>query len=80
MSIGLLYERSENDENGIKLTAEELGIDLTFIPFRKIAVSIGKNGFNIASKGKNYTSTIKDIAARSSVLRVICSFIGLHLV
>ena len=62
MSIGLLYERSENDENGIKLTAEELGIDLTFIPFRKIAVSIGKDGFNIASKGKNYTSTIKDIA------------------
>ena len=47
MSIGLLYERSENDENGIKLTAEELGIDLTFIPFRKIAVSIGKDGFNI---------------------------------
>ena len=62
MSIGLLYERSENDENGIKLTAEELGIDLTFIPFRKIAVSIDKDGFSIASKGKNYTSTIKDIA------------------
>jgi glutathione synthase/RimK-type ligase-like ATP-grasp enzyme len=61
MSIGLLYERSENDENGIKLTAEELGINLTYIPFRKIAVSIGKNGFNIASKGKDYTSTIKDI-------------------
>ena len=62
MSIGLLYERSENDENGIKLTAEELGIDLAFIPFRKIAVSIGKDGFKIASKGKNYTNTIKDIA------------------
>jgi glutathione synthase/RimK-type ligase-like ATP-grasp enzyme len=62
MSIGLLYERSENDENGIKLTAEELGIDLTFIPFRKIAVSIGKAGFNIASKGKNYTETLKDVA------------------
>ncbi len=62
MSIGLLYERSENDENGIKLTAEELGIDLTFIPFRKIAVSIEKNGYNVASKGKNFTNTIKDIA------------------
>ena len=62
MSIGLLYERSENDENGIKLTAEELGIDLTFIPFRKIAVAIDKNGFNFTSKGKNYTQTIKDIA------------------
>lgn len=62
MSIGLLYERSENDENGIKLTAEELGIDLTFIPFRKIAVSIGKGSYNVASKGKNFTNTIKDIS------------------
>jgi glutathione synthase/RimK-type ligase-like ATP-grasp enzyme len=62
MSIGLLYERSENDENGIKLTAEELGIDLTFIPFRKIAVSIDKGTFNFTSKGKDYTNTIKDIA------------------
>jgi glutathione synthase/RimK-type ligase-like ATP-grasp enzyme len=62
MSIGLLYERSENDENGIKLTAEELGIDLTFIPFRKIAVSIGKGGFNMASKGKNFTAALKDVA------------------
>ena len=62
MSIGLLYERSENDENGIKLTAEEMGIDLTFIPFRKIVVSIGKSGFNIASKGKNFTNTLKDVA------------------
>ena len=62
MSIGLLYERSENDENGIKLTAQELGIELTFVPFRKIAVSIGKDTFNMTSKGKDYTNTIKDIA------------------
>lgn len=60
MSVGLLYERSENDENGIKLTAEELGIDITYLPFRKVAVSIGKKGFNIASKGKNYTEIIKE--------------------
>ncbi len=46
MSIALLYERSENDENGIKLTAQQLGIDLAFIPFRKIALSISKDGFN----------------------------------
>lgn len=61
MSIGLLYERSENDENGIKLTAEQLDIDLTFIPFRKIAVTIGQNLLNVASKGKNFTDTLKDI-------------------
>jgi glutathione synthase/RimK-type ligase-like ATP-grasp enzyme len=62
MSIGLLYERSENDENGIKLTAQELGIELTFVPFRKIAVSIGKDNFKITSKGKDYTNTIKDLS------------------
>jgi glutathione synthase/RimK-type ligase-like ATP-grasp enzyme len=61
VSIGLLYERSENDENGIKLTAQQLGIDLTFIPFRKIAVSIGKTGFHVASKGKDFTQTVKDV-------------------
>ena len=63
MSIGLLYERSENDENGIKLTAEELGVNLTFIPFRKIAIVINsRNGYKVTSKGKDYTNTIKDIA------------------
>ena len=62
MSIALLYERSENDENGIKLTAQQLGIDLTFLPFRKIALSISKEGFRAKTKGKDYTSIIKDTA------------------
>jgi glutathione synthase/RimK-type ligase-like ATP-grasp enzyme len=62
MSISLLYERSENDENGIKLTAQQLDIDLTFLPFRKIALSIFKDGFSAKTKGKGYTRTIKDTA------------------
>jgi glutathione synthase/RimK-type ligase-like ATP-grasp enzyme len=61
MSIALLYERSENDENGIKRTAQQLGIDLTYIPFRKIALSIGKNVFSAKTKGKDYTSTIDNV-------------------
>ena len=60
MSIALLYERSENDENGIKLTAQQLGIDLTFIPFRKIALSISKDGFSAKTKGKDYTGIIEN--------------------
>ncbi len=60
MSIALLYERSENDENGIKLTAQQLGIDLTFLPFRKISLSISKDGFSAKTKGKDYTNIIKD--------------------
>lgn len=60
MSIALLYERSENDENGIKLTAKQLGIDLTYIPFRKIALSISEDGFSARTKGKDYTDIIGD--------------------
>jgi len=60
MSIALLYERSENDENGIKLTAQQLGIDLAFIPFRKIALSISKDGFSAKTKGKDYTDIIEN--------------------
>jgi glutathione synthase/RimK-type ligase-like ATP-grasp enzyme len=60
MSIALLYERSESDENGIKLTARQLGIDLCFIPFRKIALSISKEGFSAKTKGKNYLGIIEN--------------------
>jgi glutathione synthase/RimK-type ligase-like ATP-grasp enzyme len=62
MSIALLYERSETDEMGIKQTAQELGIPLTFIPFRKIALTISKNGFTAKTKGKDYTQTFTDTA------------------
>jgi glutathione synthase/RimK-type ligase-like ATP-grasp enzyme len=80
MSIALLYERSENDENGIKLTAEKLGVNLTFIPFRKIALSISKNGYSAKTKGKDYSSTIKDIAvvlnrAQSKNRRLMASYV-----
>jgi len=80
MSIALLYERSENDENGIKLTARQLGIDLTFLPFRKIALSISKDGFGAKTKGKDYTSIIKDTAvvlnrAQSKNRRLQASYI-----
>jgi glutathione synthase/RimK-type ligase-like ATP-grasp enzyme len=62
MSIALLYERSETDETGIKVTAQEMGIDLVFIPFRKIALTISKNGFTAKTKGKDYTRIFKDVA------------------
>jgi glutathione synthase/RimK-type ligase-like ATP-grasp enzyme len=62
MSIALLYERSETDETGIKFTAQEMGIDLTFIPFRKIVLAISKNGFTAKTRGKDYTQAFKDTA------------------
>jgi len=80
MSIALLYERSENDENGIKLTAEKLGVNLTFIPFRKIALSISKNGYSAKTKGKDYSRTIKDVVvvlnrAQSKNRRLMASYV-----
>ena len=60
MSIALLYERSETDEMGIKLTAQKLGVALAFIPFRKIAISIYNNNYSAKTKGKNFTETIED--------------------
>src|SRR5208337_5079354 len=80
MSIALLYERSENDENGIKLTAQQLDIDLTFLPFRKIALSISKEGFSAKTKGKDYTNIMKDTAvvlnrAQSKNRRLQASYI-----
>ena len=80
LSIALLYERSENDENGIKLTAQQLDIDLTFLPFRKIALSISKDGFSAKTKGKDYTSIINDTAvvlnrAQSKNRRLQASYI-----
>jgi glutathione synthase/RimK-type ligase-like ATP-grasp enzyme len=62
MSIALLYERSETDELGIKQTADQLGIKLEFIPFRKIALTLCKDDYNFKTKGKDHTSTIKDVA------------------
>jgi glutathione synthase/RimK-type ligase-like ATP-grasp enzyme len=63
MSIALLYERSENDEAGIKQTAQQLGIDLVFIPFRKIALAISKEGFSAKTKGKDYIEAFNQTAA-----------------
>ena len=62
MSIALLYERSETDELGIKQTADQLGIELKFIPFRKIALSFCKDNYSLRTKGKDYTDSIKNVA------------------
>ena len=53
---------------------------LTFLPFRKIALSISKEGFSAKTKGKDYTSIIKDTAvvlnrAQSKNRRLQASYI-----
>lgn len=43
------------------MTAKEMGIDLVYIPFRKIAVSIDNNGYYFRSKGKDFFNLIEDV-------------------
>ena len=62
MSIAIVYERSETDEMGIKLTAEKLGIDLIYIPFRKVSVKLAENGYSVRSIGRNYSQIIEDVS------------------
>jgi glutathione synthase/RimK-type ligase-like ATP-grasp enzyme len=62
MSIAIVYERSETDEMGIKLTAEKLGINLTYIPFRKVSVKLNGNGYSVKSLGKNFSKTIENVS------------------
>jgi glutathione synthase/RimK-type ligase-like ATP-grasp enzyme len=62
MSLGILFERAETDEMGIKLTAEELGIDLKYIPFRKVSICLNRSGYRIRGIGKDYSDDIRDVA------------------
>ncbi len=58
-----MYEYAETDEMGIRLTAEEMGIDLVYIPFRKVSISIHNNGFNFKTKGRNFVKSLENINA-----------------
>jgi glutathione synthase/RimK-type ligase-like ATP-grasp enzyme len=57
--IAIVYDRSETDEMGIKSTAEEKGIDLSYIPFHKISFGLSNNGFTYESLGHNYNASLK---------------------
>ena len=62
MSIAILYERSETDEMGIKLTATEMGINLVYIPFRKVSIRMSNGEYSVRSKGKDYSTLVKDVS------------------
>ncbi len=61
MSLGILYEYPDTDEEGIKITAQDMGIDLKQIPFRKVSVLIGKGVSSLRSIGADYSSVLKDV-------------------
>jgi glutathione synthase/RimK-type ligase-like ATP-grasp enzyme len=59
-NITMLYDRSETDELGIRLTAKEMGIDIDYLPFHKVAISFDADGFSYRSSGRDYTEKLND--------------------
>ncbi len=63
MSVAITYEYPESDELGIKLTAEDMGVDLVYIPFRKVSVFVNSYGFSLKSMASDYRETIENVNA-----------------
>lgn len=59
--IAMVYDRSETDEMGIKLTADEMGIDLGYLPFYKVSVGFDSDGFTARSLGQDYVEAFKEV-------------------
>jgi glutathione synthase/RimK-type ligase-like ATP-grasp enzyme len=75
-----LYDRSETDELGIRLTAEEMGVELGYLPFYKVAVTIDRDGYTYRSLGRDYKETLEGIRVvlnrtQSKNRRLFASFI-----
>jgi glutathione synthase/RimK-type ligase-like ATP-grasp enzyme len=78
--ISILYDQSESDELGIKLTAQEMGIDLGYIPFFKTAFTFGNNNFSLRTIGKDYTKELQKTRVvlnrcQSKSRRIFCTTI-----
>ena len=59
--IGLLYDQSETDELGIKLTAKNMNIDIVYLPFFKTSFTFNKDEYRYRTLGKDYTKVLKDV-------------------
>jgi glutathione synthase/RimK-type ligase-like ATP-grasp enzyme len=58
--ISILYDQSETDELGIRLTAREMGVELGYIPFYKSAYTFDNIDYNIRTVGRDYTTELKN--------------------
>ena len=57
----MLYDRSETDELGIRLTADEMGVELDYLPFHKVAVGFDADGFSYRTLGRDHSDKLSDI-------------------
>jgi glutathione synthase/RimK-type ligase-like ATP-grasp enzyme len=61
LSVAILYEYPDTDEEGIKITAQDLGIDLKYIPFRKVSILIGNDVFGFKSRNADFRPLIDGV-------------------
>jgi glutathione synthase/RimK-type ligase-like ATP-grasp enzyme len=61
LSLAILFEYPDTDEKGIMITAREMGIDLKYVPFRKISVLIGNGVSSFKSEKGDYSPIIEDV-------------------
>jgi len=58
--ISILYERSETDELGIRYTAEQQGVPLSFLPFHKVSMGIVGGEFRYRSVGRDLKGRLEE--------------------
>jgi glutathione synthase/RimK-type ligase-like ATP-grasp enzyme len=53
-----MYDRSETDELGIRITAEDMGVELGYLPFYKVSVGFDNGGHSFRSLGRDLTGAL----------------------
>ena len=56
--ISIMYDRSETDELGIRITAEDMGVELGYLPFYKVSVGFDNGGYSFRSLGRDLTEAL----------------------
>ena len=63
MSLAVLYECPDTDEQGIRATAREMGVDLELIPFRKVSVLLSRGIYGLRTRRTDYHSLLEGVGA-----------------
>lgn len=63
LSLAILYEYPDTDEMGIRMTAEKMGVELTFIPFRKVSISIENRGHSFRTQRRDLRDRLEGVNA-----------------
>ena len=59
--IALLCDQSDTDELGIRLTADQMGINLSLLPFFKTTFTFNQKEYAYKTIGKDYTKSLQDV-------------------